>query len=81
MEFPKRLLVVRGSLGDVVAGEALGDLPDSLLCDEAEVAVYLLRRIKKVEVSRKLVKVNPAEAADDEGEGDPPAAPEPGGEG
>ena len=73
MEFPKKLLIVIESGGAVYAGQVLDDFPDHLLEDGAEVGVYLYRRTKRVEVSRKLVKADPADTEPDED--DPPAAP------
>jgi len=75
MEFAKRLFVVTDEAGTNWAGRGLADLPEVLLGDGVEVGVYLLRRVKKVELSRKLVKMDPLDS-DDEGEGDLPAAPE-----
>jgi hypothetical protein len=78
MEFPKRLLVVSRSLqdGGVEASERLVDLPVDLLPDGVEVAVYGLLRVKRLEVSRRLVKLNQSDP-DDEGEGDPQSEPDP----
>ncbi len=47
--------------------EALVDLPVHLLPDGAEVAIYRLARVKRLEVSRRLVKLDAADP-DDEGE-------------
>ena len=78
MEFPKRLLVVESAAkGGVEASEFLQDLPVECLPDGVEVAVYRLARVKRLEVSRRLVKMDPGEPDEpgDEGE-DAPAAPE-----
>ena len=47
--------------GDVKAAERLIDLPTELLPDGVEVAIYRLARVKRLEVSRRLVKMDPAE--------------------
>lgn len=62
MDFPKRLLVAHGytmeGSPELKAVEALSDLPDDTLGNGTEVAVYGLLRVKKVEVSRRLVPLN-----------------------
>jgi len=78
MEFPKRLLVVEntmtGQAGDVEAAERLIDLPTDLLPDGVDVAIYRLARVKRLEVSRRLVKMDPGEPDEpgDEGDNDTP---------
>ena len=75
MELPKRLFVVT-QLDAVYAGGSLNDLPPVLLEDGAEVGVYLLRRIKKVEITRKLKAIE-GESEESDTEPDPlPLAPE-----
>jgi hypothetical protein len=61
MEFPKRIFVtIDGGAFDepeqIVATEKFEGLPD--LKDGAEVAIYGLLRVKKVQVTRKLVAAN-----------------------
>lgn len=54
MEFPKNLYVVLDAEGTAFAGRGLTDLPVVLLDDGAEIGVYLFRRVKVVEITRKL---------------------------
>ena len=75
MEFPKKLLVVVDGVGVPFAGVGLADIPRELLEDGVEVGIYLFRRMKKVEITRKLVKVDPLDTEPDE-DVDPPTAPE-----
>ena len=72
MEFPKKLLVVVDGAGIPYAGEGLTDIPRELLEDGVEVGVYLFRRKKVVEITRKLVKADPLDTDDDS---DTPVAP------
>ena len=57
MALPKRSFIV-GDNGALVSGERLSDIPPGLLNDGAEVGIYGLLRIKRVEVTRKLVKMD-----------------------
>lgn len=54
MEFPTPLYVVMDADGTCWAGRGLTDLPEVLLNDGVEVAIYSRRRLKTVAVSRKL---------------------------
>ena len=65
MEFPKRLLVVADIAG-LVASETLAGFEPGVLPDGGEVGVYGLLRVKRIEVTRKLVKLD----GDDSDDGD-----------
>lgn len=75
MEFPKRLYVVKDGYEmdhqHHLAEEEFGNIPSALLDDGAEVAIYRFVRTKKVQVTRRLVSVNPGEP--DQEEPDEPA--------
>lgn len=69
MDFPKRMLVVGKAVPLSIdprweAAETIPGLPVELLPDGAEVAVYGLLRVKRLEISRKLVKVNASDPDD-----------------
>lgn len=68
----KRLYVVVDENGAVWAGAGLDALPQDLLTDGAEVGIYLLRRVKKVEITRKLKAI---EGEAEEPDTEPEAAP------
>jgi len=74
MEFPKKLLVVIDGAGVAFSGVGLAAIPRELLEDGVEVGIYLFRRMKKIEITRKLVKVDPLDVEDEDA--DPPMAPE-----
>lgn len=58
MQFPKRIAVVTNPEGCLVAAETIEGIHPDLLWDGAEVGVYLLARVKLVQVTRKLVKID-----------------------
>ncbi len=55
MEFPKRIHAVRREDGTYEMAEGFTGLPADALGDGAEVAIYGLLRVKRVQVTRKLV--------------------------
>lgn len=69
MDFPKRMLVVGKAVPLSIdphweAAETLLGLPVELLPDGVEVAIYRLSRVKRLEISRKLVKANASDPDD-----------------
>jgi hypothetical protein len=71
MDFPKRIYAVGTTDDDIQVGSRFEALPGGLLEDGAEVAIYGLLRVKRVQVTRKLV----AAAGEPEGEGENNAQP------